>query len=241
MSAATRYWLFRIGSVAAILGSILAGVGNGVHPITPRDDSEGVARVIADSDAWTLIHVAILLGIMLMLIGIVTFRHSIEGGRAEALARLGTHAAVIGATIGLITIVLDGVAAKQLADAWAVAPDAEKSVALGLVSTNETLNFALAGLFNVSFAGVPFAFLGLAVVDSGVFPRWFGWVGALAGVGSIGAGLFQMFTGRQTVASLILTIIGPTVIVIWTLVMGVMVGRRAAESRLALLSSGGPL
>ncbi|MGH8913702.1 MAG: DUF4386 family protein [Acidimicrobiia bacterium] len=231
MSAETRYWLLRTGSMAAILGSILSGVGNGVHPVTPRDEPEGVARVIADSDAWTLIHVIILVGIVLMLIGIVAFRHSIEGGRAEALARLGAVTGTIGATIGLITIVLDGVAAKQLADAWAAAPEADKSATLGLVSTNETINFALAGLFNMMFAGVPFTFLGLAVAQSGAFPRWFGWIGALAGVGSIGAGIFQMFTGKPTVASLVLTIIGPTVIVIWTLMMGVMVGRRAAQSR----------
>ena len=229
MSAETRFWLLRTGSVAAILGSILSGVGNALHPITPRDDPEGVAQVIADSDAWTLIHVGILVGILLMLIGIVAFRYAIEGGRAEALARFGAYTGIIGATTGLITIVLDGVAAKQLADAWAAAPEAEKSVALGLVSTNETLNFALAGLFNMGFAGVPFTFLGLAVAESGTFPRWFGWIGAIAGVGSIGAGMFQMFTGKPTVASLILTIIGPTVIVIWTLVMGVMVGRRAAR------------
>lgn len=239
MLVESRYWILRIGSVAAILGSVLAGVGNGVHPVTPRDDPQGVARVIADSDAWTLIHVVILVGIILMLIGIVAFRHSMEGGRAEALARLGAYTGMIGATIGLITIVLDGVAAKQLADAWVAAPEAEKSVRLGLVTTNETMNFALAGLFNMAFAGIPYTFLGLAVAESGVFPRWFGWIGALAGVGSIGAGIFQMFTGQPTVASLVLTIIGPTVIVIWTLVMGVMVGHRATELRSRQMSGTG--
>ena len=67
MSAEARYWLLRTGSTAAIIGSLFAGVGNGVHPITPRDDPEGVARVIAEGDAWTLIHVVILVGILLML------------------------------------------------------------------------------------------------------------------------------------------------------------------------------
>lgn len=231
ISAETRYWLLRTGSVAAIVGSVLAGIGNGVHPVTPRDDPEGVARVIAESDAWTLIHVVIVVGIVLMLIGIVAVRHAIEGGRAEAFARLGAYTGVIGATIGLITIVLDGVAAKQLADVWAAARESERSLTLGMVTTNETMNFALAGLFNMAFAGVPFTFLGLGVADSGVFPRWFGWIGAAAGMGSIGAGLFQMLTGKPSVASLVLTIIGPTVIVIWTLVMGVMLSRRAAELR----------
>ncbi len=66
-------------------------------------------------------------------------------------------------TIGLITVILDGVGAKQLANQWAVAPESEKPVALALVSANETINFAIAGLFNMSFAGVPFILFGLAV------------------------------------------------------------------------------
>jgi hypothetical protein len=54
----------------------------------------------------------------------------IDGGIAEALARLGVYAAIIGVTIGLVTVVLDGVAAKQLADQWAAAPEAENRTSL---------------------------------------------------------------------------------------------------------------
>jgi hypothetical protein len=230
-SVETRYLLFRVGSLSAIIGSLCAAVGNVLHPVTPRDDPAGVARVIAESDLWTLIHVVIVLGIILMFAGLVAIGHSIIGAGAEALARLGVYAATIGVTIGLVTVILDGVAAKQLADQWAAAPDPAKAVALSLVSTNETLNFALAGLFNLSFAGVPFILLGLAVTLSDAYPPWLGWIAALAGLGSVGAGLVQAFTGEPTVASLVLTIIGPTVISLWVLVMGVLVGRKAAGLR----------
>jgi hypothetical protein len=233
-------WLFRIGGVAAILGSLFAGVGNILHPITPRDDPEGVAQVIAQSEHWTLIHLIIILGTLLMLAGLIAIRHSIEGGLPEALALLGVYAATIGVTLGLITVILDGVGAKQLADQWAVAPESEKPIALAVVSANETINFAIAGLFNMSFAGVPFILIGLAVALSHAYPRWLGWIAAIAGVGSIGAGLVQAFTGEPTVASLILTIIGPTVISLWLLVMGVLLLRKAArpaQSALPLASS----
>jgi hypothetical protein len=230
-SVETRYWLFRIGSLSAIVGSLSAAVGNVLHPVTPRDDPAGVAQVIAESGVWTLIHVVIVLGIILMFVGLVAIGHSIIAGGAEALARLGVYAATIGVTIGLATVILDGVGAKQLADRWAAAPDSAKAVALSIVSANETLNFALAGLFNLSFAGVPFILLGLAVALSGAYPRWLGWIAALAGLGSVGAGLVQAFTGEPTVASLVLTIIGPTVISLWVLVMGVLMGRKAAGLR----------
>jgi len=62
--ATDSYWLLRMGSGAGVLGAVLAGVGNLLHPITPRDDPPGVARVIADSDLWTLIHLAIIIGII---------------------------------------------------------------------------------------------------------------------------------------------------------------------------------
>ncbi len=233
MSDETRYWLLRLGAAAAVVGSLCAAVGNVLHPVTPRDDPQGVARVIADSGAWTLTHIVIVVGIILMLAGLVGIRHSIDGGIAEALARLGVHAATVGVTIGLVTVVLDGVGAKQLADQWAAAPESDKDIALSAVSANETINFALAGLFNLSFAGVPFLLLGLAVALSDAYPRWLGWIAVLAGVGSIAAGLVQAFTGEPTVTSLVLTIIGPTVISIWLLVMGVLMARRAGRLRTA--------
>lgn len=227
MSEATRYWLVRFGSFAAIVGSLCAAIGNLLHPVTPRDDAEGVARVIADSDAWTAIHLVIVLGTLLILGGLVAIRHTIDGGPSEALARLGTHAAVVGTTIGLVTVILDGVAAKQLANQWAASPASERAVNLALVTANETTNFALAGLFNMSFAGVPFILIGLAVAIGDAYPQWLGWIAALAGAGSIAAGALQAVTGEPTTASLVLTIIGPTVIAAWVLVMGLLLVRRA--------------
>jgi ABC-type multidrug transport system fused ATPase/permease subunit len=229
MSRETAYWLSRIGAGCATIGSLCAAVGNVLHPVTPRDDPVGVARVIAESDAWTLIHVVIVLGVILMFLGLVAIGRTIRGGVAEALARMGVYAAVVGTSMGLATVILDGVGAKQLADRWAAAAGPAKATALSLVSMNETLNFALAGLFNLSFAGVPFILLGLAVALSDSYPRWLGWIAALAGVGSVAAGLVQAFTGEPTVASLVLTIIGPTIISLWVLLMGALMGRRAAR------------
>lgn len=225
-----EHWIFRIGGAAAILGSLSAGVGNLLHPVTPRDDPKGVAQVIAQSEHWTLIHLIILLGIILMLAGLIAIRYSIKDGLPGALAWLGVYAGTIGVTVGLITVILDGVAAKQLADQWAMASESEKQIALGMVSANETINFAIAGLFNMSFAGVPFILFGFAIALSHAYPRWLGWTAAAAGIGSIGAGLVQAFTGEPTMASLILTIIGPTVICLWLLVMGILLTRKASRT-----------
>ncbi|MGH7540425.1 MAG: DUF4386 family protein, partial [Gemmatimonadota bacterium] len=218
------------GGIAAILGAILGGIGNLVHPVVPIDDVAGVARVIAGSDLWVEIHLVIVVGIALLLGGLVALRDSIRGGLAGTLSRLGLLAGVAGVTIGLVLVILDGVAAPQLAEEWAAARAGDKAVALALVHLNETLNFALASLFNLMFAGVTFILFGLAVALSDVYPRWLGWVVLVAGVLSIGAGLVQALIGEPTDASKILTIIGPTVITSWMFVIGVLLLRATRET-----------
>jgi hypothetical protein len=220
-------WVYRIGGIAAILGSILGGVGNLVHPVTPENDPEGVARVIAESGIWTPVHLTIVLGIFLMLGGLVAVHHSIRGGLPGALARFGLLAAVAGTTIGLVLVILDGVAARQLAQEWARAAPGEKSIALGLVHVNETMNFALASLFNFVFAAATFILFGLAVALSRVYPRWLGWLVVVAGTASIGAGLIQALVGEPTTASRVLTIFGPSVITLWEFWIGALLLRKA--------------
>ena len=229
MSSDETRWVFRLGGGAAILGAILGGIGNAVHPVTPENDPVGVARVIADSELWTPIHLAIVFGIALMLGGLVAIRHSIREGAGGALARFGLVAAIAGATIGLVLVILDGVAARQLAQEWADASSGERHVALELVHANETINFALASLFNFVFAALTFVLFGLAVVFSDVYPRWLGWVATLAGVLSLAAGGIQAAVGEPTEASRILTIIGPSVITLWLLVMGVLLLRKVRD------------
>ncbi|MGH2723349.1 MAG: DUF4386 family protein [Actinomycetota bacterium] len=222
--------IYLIGGVAAIVGSLLGMVGNLIHPATPLDDPEGVARVIAESGAWGPIHLTIVIGIILMLGGLVALRHSIRGGLAGALARFGLAAAVVGIAIGVVLVILDGVAAKQLADDWATAPPEQRAIALRIVLANETLNFAIASSFNIVFAGAAFILFGLAVGLSRAYPRWLGWVVVAAGVLAVGAGLIQALTGEPTTASRILTIIGPTVITLWLLVIGVLLVGKARHT-----------
>lgn len=224
-------WLMRIGAAGAVGGGLLAGFGNAVHPITPRNDDVGVAHVIANSEAWTPIHLVIIIGIVGMLVGLIGLRQALPtSGFVGAMTRYGVTAAVIGTVLGIVTVILDGVAAKQLANAWAAAPTDLQPLMLRIVAANETMNFALAGMFNATFAGLPYIAFGLAVALSDPFPRWLGWVALAAGAASVIAGAFQAITGQPTIASLLMTIVGPTVIVLWVITMGVLMARALARS-----------
>src|SRR5215216_5158525 len=219
--------IFLMGAIAGIVGSLLAMVGNLLHPATPIGDPQGVARTIAQSERWVLVHLVIVVGLILMLGALVAISRSIEGGLSGALAQLGFVAAVAGVTVGVILVIVDGVAAKHLADAWEAAPPEEGAAALRVVLAEEAINFALAALFNILFAGITFILLGLAVAWSGEYPVWLGWVVVVAGVGSVLVGLVQAYTGESIGFTRIATIIFPTIITLWVVGMSVLVWRKA--------------
>src|ERR687891_2230458 len=222
-------WVLRLGAGAGIVGALIGMVGNLLHPAVPTGDPEGIARTIAESKTWIPVHLSIVLGIMLMLGGLVAISDSIRGGLPGALARLGRVAAIAGITVGLILVTVDGLAAKHLADAWAAAPPEEEAAALRVVLAEETINFSLAALFNILFAGATFVLYGLAVAWSWVYPRWLGWVVVVAGLGSVAVGLVQAYVGESTGVTRILTIVFPTVITLWLAVMGALLLRRASS------------
>ena len=223
--------IFRIGSAAGIVGTLLAMVGNLLHAATPIGDPEGVARTIAQSETWVLVQLMIVVGLILMLGGLVAISRSIEGGVPGVLAPLGSVAALAGVTVGVVLVIVDGVAAKHLADAWEAAPTEEAAAALRVVLAEETINFALAALFNILFAGVTFILLGLAAVAwSGEYPGWLGWVVVVAGVGSVLVGLVQAYTGESIGFTRVATIIFPTIITMWVVGMSVLGWRKAASA-----------
>jgi hypothetical protein len=105
------------------------------------------------------------------------------------------------------------------------------AAALRVVVAEEAINFALASLFNILFAGVTFILLGLAVASSGEYPGWLGWVVVVAGVGSVPVGLVQAYMGESIGFTRIATIIFPTTITLWVVVMSVLLWRKAGKSR----------
>ena len=220
-------WVFRIGGASAILGSLMAMIGNLLHPMTPVGDPTGVGHAIHGSDAWTIIHLAIVIGLILMLGGLMAIGASLHGPFASAMARFGWAAALVGGTVGLVLVTLDGIAAKQIADAWAQAPSAEQAAALGDLVAEETMNFALVALFNILFAGVTFILYGLAVASSNVYPRWLGWPVVVAGIGSIAVGVVQAQVGESTGISRVASIVFPTIITLWVAALGVLLLLRA--------------
>lgn len=226
----SKGWVIRLGAWGGVVGSLLAMIGNLLHPATPEHDPLGVARTIAESGIWVPVHLVIVMGLILMLGGLVAISRSVVGGLPGALSQLGLWSGVVGTAVGVVLVIIDGVAAKHLADLWQQASAAQAPGALRVVVAEESINFALAALFNILFAGVTFMLLGFAVALSGEYPPGPAWVVVLAGVVSIPVALVQAYHGETVAFTRVATIITPTVITLWVIWMSVRLLRRVKPS-----------
>jgi hypothetical protein len=205
-------------------------------PGNPTGDPEGVAHAIADSQLWVPDHLAILLGLILVLGGLVAIARSIEGGLPGALAGLGSVAAVAGVTVGLILVT---------STAWPPSSSPRPGQPRHRRNKRPRCGWSWPRRPSTSpwrpvqhlFAGVTFILYGLAVAWSQLYPRWLGWVVVRAGLGLVAAGLIQASAGEATTVTRTLTIIIPTIITPWLTQMGILAFRKAPSTEGAIAGS----
>jgi len=189
-----------------------------------------VARAIADSQLWVPDHLAMVLGLILVLGGLVAIARSIHGGLPGAWPGWARSPPW---------------PASLWASSWSPRRPGRQAARRGLGNraTAGTSGRAAAGpgrgdhqrrlgaLFNILFAGVTFILYGLAVAWSQLYPRWLGWVVVRAGLGLVAADLIQPSAGEATTVTRTLTIIFPTVITPWLTQMGMLAFRRAPQQK----------
>lgn len=221
--------LFRIGSVSAIVGSILAIVVNLLHPRSASlKNPEAFLRMIAESTIWVGDHVGIVFAVLLVTGGLIAIYRSIPDEPGAAWARLGFAGALVSAAILCVLMATDGITVKVLADAWAKAPATEKAVAFSVAHALALVDFAIFSIWTIVFFGVTIILYGLAVSTTSVYPKWLGWVAVLAGIGSALIGLNQAYKGPSVLVTNVLFPIFSIIITIWVLVMGVLLWRKTS-------------
>lgn len=212
--------LYRVGAWAAIVGAVMALVTNLLHPRI--SELEQVVPEVRASDGWIAIHLGLLLGSLLIILGLFAVARSLKGGPAEGWARLALGGLLIAAPVAVITLVVDGYATKAVADAFPGARGLAVSQGAAVVEIGWALFMGLV----ITFTGItPFLF-GVAVAVDGTYPAVLGWAATILGVfagveGVVGtvAGPSDGFFVAFTVTSGLLTL--------WVLVLGVLLGRRA--------------
>jgi hypothetical protein len=205
--------LLRIAAVAIPVGIVLQIGMEALHPSkADPNDSAAAFQEYAASNTWTIVHIGQFFAALLVALALVTLARSLarQGGGAGALAVIGGVTAILVAAVFAVQMAVDGVALKATIDTWMNAVQAgDKASAYQVAEGMRALEKGLSGFFHL-VNGTTFLALGLAIAFGRSYPRWLGWVGAVAGLGFLAGGVVAANTGFSALAGTVL--LGPTVL-----------------------------
>jgi hypothetical protein len=223
--------LQKIGSAGFIIGAILMTIGGSLmpHASTPTSNLQEMLRPLGEQLFNAQFSVLLLIiSIWATMSGVAAVYRSIassgEATRGAAWARLGFYFMLVGTVIYTVALTLDASTAGAVAN-WLAAPAADKEAAYSVIAA---VNAVGRGLYPVALIAywVPFAFLGIAMLVSAVYPRSLGWSGVVLGSAVIALGIVQSFTPRTTTLTLIFMALS-LLTGLWGLVVGIWVARKA--------------
>jgi hypothetical protein len=212
-------------------GAVIGAVGNALHPHVAVSMTAKL-QAIAGNEAWVAIHLTILVAILLVIGGLVGLARLLEDGPGGPLARLGIAAALVGGTLATVSTSIDGFALKPLALNWAGASTSDAPAVLGLAGVAQVVGFAIWSMAILVLFGAAFACFGAALIRSGQFSVWLGWIAVASGVGSAMAALLQIANTGEVQTAETLFFASSLLATLWAFAAGVLLWRdRRATDR----------
>ena len=223
--------LFRVGGAVAVIGAVMAVIGNVAHPREKASNLGHPApyvKVITGSDIWLLAHIDLILVSLFFLGGWVALTRALHGSPGEGLARIGLAFAIVDTAMHTVTLTIDGVVMKSAADAVVQASAGGQTPGLEGFSA---LFYLLFGLFHawVVVWGGTFMFFGLAVLVSRRFPTWLGYVALVGGIGLSIVGMVDLSRGVSEITFLILFPWLAGTLSVWVATIGIHLWRDAGR------------
>jgi hypothetical protein len=226
----------RLGGGTAVVGGLLALVGNVLHPRYSNLDDVDRFRLMAGSSALIASDLVLLAAFACVIAGFVAIAASLDEGRVSGLARFGRVSAIVGGAIALAETGIETFALVQSAKIFASASDANRVGAFWATSAVDHLNTGLFATWTVVLLGLVPLLLGLAIVLNRRYPVWLGVAGVLGGVLCLAVGVFELLRTDQN-PTVIPFFIGSLLDTGWLLWAGVLLWRRSAPAGAAAPSA----
>lgn len=210
---------FIIGASMILLGNIwvaMVGLGDPVEALNTYSENIFMLQSIA---------LLITFGWWAVMVGVIGLYHSITAGGA-IWALLGMVFMIMGSTLWTLGMALDLSYSNLIAN-WLSAPDDSKELARSLITIySPTLGIGR-GLFpmNVMSNWLAFGFLGIGMIRSALFPRWFGWAGLALGFIGLALGAVMAFIGREAIWAYFTILAFLTLL--WLLPLGIWIAKEA--------------
>jgi len=203
----------------AIAGVALLIVGTYLHP-QQADPNEAVAAFAeyAAEQFWVGSHLLQLAGFVLIGATLLLLASDLESGSAWQAARIAGGGVVASIALAAGVQAVDGIALKNMVDAWSATPAAHKEAAFYAAFAVRQIEIGLAAAVSIFF-GATTIILGAAFLLDRGYPKWIGVTAAAGGALLIVAGLITAHTGFSAVA---MTIQMPamSILLVWLLLVG---------------------
>jgi hypothetical protein len=228
--------LLRIGAGAVFLGVIaqLAAAILPGEPIRVVGGADEALRAIADSDAWTVLWLVHLTGIVLLITAVSVLTRTFSGGSAREWARVGQPLFVIAGALG-VAEVLAAASTKDLADGWAEAATPEGRLPY-LTAFESAWNLTVYLDFGaLLLLGLYLGTLAAAILAGDVYARWLGWTSAVAAPLLVVGIVLEL---RSPVGTA-LVLVGNLLFFVVLVALGVTMWRRGAASGATVVDTPG--
>jgi hypothetical protein len=172
----------RLSATLLFISTVIYEVASLLH-VYGANDHKAAFTAIANSSIWTAVHLGQFIGMAVLLAGLLVLIFAL--GVSEGTPRwLGFFAAIAaGVTLALAGVVyaVDGVANKQVDDAWASAPAAEKATRLASAETIRWLEWGINSYQDFMW-GLAMVLFALVIVWTARVPRPIGYLMGLSGL-----------------------------------------------------------
>ena len=222
----------RMGGAAAVVGGVLALVGNLLHPRWTDIDDVELYENIADSGIWEVDHLLLVVGILLIVGGVTAVARSLEGGAGHAFARYGLLATVVGGAIALADISIDASAMRTAAENFAEAGQEDRVGAFWAANAVDHVASAMFNMFTIVLLGVSPLLLGMAAVRSGRYPAALAWIAVVGGAAAVLTGMAGL-GGAEGDDLLVPFLVASLLVTIWVIGAGWHLWRTADRESVA--------
>jgi hypothetical protein len=229
----------RVGGGAAVAGGILGIVGNLLHPRYSDISDVEMYRRIAGSGRFQVADLLIIVALLMTVVGFVAVAQAMSAERGRVLARLGSHAALVGGTIAIAGISLDLYAFKQSADIFASAAANDRAGAFWATNAIDHINTGIFGAWTIVFLGAAPLLIGVAVVLSRQWATWIG-IGGIAGGALCCAVGFINLSRQDQATTQIPFLVGSLLVTVFLIATGTLLWRDAVAPGLVNDEQPGP-
>ena len=215
----------RAGAGLAVAGIVVIVLASRFHGGTDPADLQTALPQYAANPHWKAAHLGQFLGFLLIVSSLIILLHHIKAIADSLSALLGIVVAAISAATFAANHAVDGVAIRYVAENWVNAPPDGKIAAMNLAQAVRHIEQGLSALVALNL-GIALLLSSVAILSTGVFPRWLGVAAAPVGVIYLFAGVALYYFGFS---QHVLSFWSSALLSIWLLASAYVLWREAAR------------